>query len=191
MTIFLILAPYGVYTFLMLVTSATVSVFAASAICLATIAIDVARGRSVKILAAGSAILFASLGLTLALFDPKLGSLGVKLAVDIGIFVISLGSMLARRPFTLQYAVESVPAETAAMPGFVTANYIITGAWTVATLLMMAANIVLLYFPGLPVWLGLAVAFAARNSAIYFTKWHPEYRQLKYGAPAGALPEAQ
>lgn len=191
MTIFLILAPYGVYTFLMFMTSATISVFAASLICLATISIDVARGRSVKILAAGSALLFASIGLTLVLFDPKLGSLGVKLAVDIGIFVISLGSMLARRPFTLQYAIEAVPAETAAMPGFLTANYIITGAWTVAALLMMAANIVLLYFPGLPVWLGLAVAFAARNSAIYFTKWYPEYRQIKYGAPAGVLPEAQ
>ena len=188
MTIFLILAPYGVYTFLMFATSATISVFAASAICLATIAIDVVRGRSVKILAAGSAILFAAIGLTLALFDPKLGTLGVKLSVDIGIFVISLGSMLVRRPFTLQYAIESVPAETAAMPGFLTANYIITGAWTAAALLMMAANIALLYFPGLPVWLGLAVAFAARNSAIYFTKWYPEYRQIKYGAPTGALP---
>ena len=99
--------------------------------------------------------------------------------------------MLARRPFTLQYAIESVLAETAAMPGFLTANYIITAAWTVAALLMMAANIVLLYFPGLPVWLGLAVAFAARNSAIYFTKWYPEYRQIKYSATAGALPEAQ
>jgi hypothetical protein len=166
-------------------------VFVASAICLATIAIDVARGRSVKILAAGSTILFAGIGLTLALFDPKLSALGVKLSVDIGIFIISLGSMLARRPFTLQYAIESVPAETAAMPGFLTANYVITAAWTVAALLMMAANIVLLYFPGLPVWLGLAVAFAARNSAIYFTKWYPEYRQIKYGAPASALPEAQ
>jgi hypothetical protein len=190
MTIFLILAPYGVYSLLMFATSATISVFAASAICLATIAIDVVRGRSVKILAAGSAILFAAIGLTLALFDPKLGTLGVKLSVDIGIFVISLGSMLARRPFTLQYAIESVPAETAAMPGFLTANYIITAAWTAAALLMMAANIVLLYFPGLPIWLGLAVAFAARNSAIYFTKWYPEYRQIKYGAPAGALPNA-
>ncbi|QPF94071.1 hypothetical protein [Bradyrhizobium commune] len=191
MTIFLILAPYGVYTFLMFATSATTSVFAASAICLATIAIDVARGRSVKILAAGSAILFAAIGLYLALLDPKLGTLGVKLSVDIGIFVISLGSMLVRRPFTLQYAVESVPAETAAMPGFLTANYIITAAWTLAALMMMVANIVLLYFPGLPVWLGLAVAFAARNSAIYFTKWYPEYRQIKYGAPAGALPNGQ
>ncbi|EJN10952.1 hypothetical protein PMI42_05722 [Bradyrhizobium sp. YR681] len=152
MAIFLILAPYGVYTFLMLVTSAAISLFAASAICLATIAIDVMRGRSVKILAVGSAIVFAAIGLTLALVDPALGTLGVKLSVDIGIFVISLGSMLVRRPFTLQYAVEAVPAETAAMPGFLTANYIITGAWTAATLLMAAANLVLLYFPGLPLW---------------------------------------
>ncbi|WFT92648.1 hypothetical protein QA633_30470 [Bradyrhizobium barranii] len=188
MAIFLILAPYGAYTFLMLVTSATISVFAASAICLATITVDVARGRSVKILAMGSAIVFAAIGLYLALIDPKLGTLGVKLSVDIGIFVISLGSMLVRHPFTLQYAVETVPAETAAMPGFLTANYVITGAWTAAALLMMAANIALLYVPGLPLWSGLAVAFAARNSAIYFTKWYPEYRQIKYGAPAAALP---
>jgi hypothetical protein len=191
MAIFLILAPYGAYTILMLVTSATISVFVASAICLATVAIDVVRGHSVKILAMGSAIVFAAIGLYLALIDPALGMLGVKLSVDVGIFVISLGSMLARRPFTLQYAVESVPAETAAIPGFLTANYIITGAWTGAALLMAAANIVLLYFPGLPLWSSLAVAFAARNSAIYFTKWYPEYRQVKYGTPASALPHTR
>ncbi|MGY4623170.1 hypothetical protein [Bradyrhizobium sp. USDA 4486] len=188
MAIFLILAPYGAFTFLMLVTSAAVSVFAASAICLATIAIDVLRGRSAKILATGSAIMFAAIGLYLMLLDPALGTLGVKLSVDIGIFVISLGSMLVRRPFTLQYALESVPAETAAMPGFRYANYVITGAWTTAALLMAAANLVLLYIPGLPLWSSLAVAFAARNSAIYFTKWYPEYRQIKYGTPSGALP---
>ena len=191
MAIFLILAPYGAYTFLMLVTTATISVLAASAICLATVAFDVARGRSVKILAAGSAILFAAIGLYLARVDPALGSLGVKLSVDVGIFVISLGSMLLRRPFTLQYALESVPAETAAMPGFLRANYIITAAWTAAALLMAAANLVLLYVPGLPLWSSLAVAFAARNSAIYFTKWYPEYRQIKYGTPARVLPDAR
>ena len=42
MAIFLILAPYGAYTFLMLTTSATISVFVASAICLATVAISCA-----------------------------------------------------------------------------------------------------------------------------------------------------
>ena len=55
---------------------------------------------------------------------------------------------------------------------------------------MMASNVVLLYVPGLPIWSSLAVAIAARNSAIYFTKWYPEYRRIKYGAPADALPSS-
>jgi hypothetical protein len=186
MAIFLILAPYGAFTFLMVVTSATVSLFTAATTCLAVVAFDVIRGRSIKILGAGSAVLFAGLGVYLILIDPTMSSSAVKLAVDIGIFLISLGSMLVRRPFTLQYAIETVPAETAAMPGFLRANYIITGAWTVAALLMMASNIAMLYVPGLPFWTGLAIAFAARNSALYFTKWYPAYRQLKLEGAAAS-----
>ncbi len=54
---------------------------------------------------------------------------------------------------------------------------------------MMIGNIALLYVPGLPLWSGLLIAFAARNSAVYFTKWYPQYRKAKYGpAPASALP---
>jgi hypothetical protein len=49
---------------------------------------------------------------------------------------------------------------------------------------------VALYVPGLPIWTSLAIAFAARNSAVYFTKWYPQYRKAKYGAPsAHALPK--
>ena len=189
MTIFLILAPYGAFASLMLLTSAKVSAFAAAAICLAVIALDFVRGRSLKWLGAGSAILFAGVGLYLALIDPGLGKPGVKLAVDTGIFAISLISMLIRRPFTLQYAIEAVPAETAGLPGFLRANYIITAAWTAAALVMMASNLAMLYVPGLPIWSGLAIAFAARNSAIYFTKWYPQYRRVKdETAPAAALP---
>ncbi|MFT4119971.1 hypothetical protein [Bradyrhizobium sp.] len=191
MTIFLILAPYGIYTFLLLVTSPAVSVFAAAFACLATIAIDVAQGRSVKILAAGSTILFAMIGITLLFVDPQFSTLAVKLSVDAGVFAISLGSMLLRRPFTLQYGIESVPAEIAAMPGFLQANYIITAAWTAAALLMMVSNLVLLYVPGLPLWSSLAVAFAARNSAIYFTKWYPEHCRTKYAQSPHALSQPQ
>ena len=185
MTLFLILAPYGVFTFLMLATTATVSLFAAAAACLVAIAADAVRGRSIKILGAGSMVLFAGLGLYLLVWHPAWGNSAVGLVVDAGVFTISLGSMLARRPFTLQYAIETVPAETAALPGFLRANYLITGAWTAATLLMLASNVAMLYVPGLPFWTGLAIAFAARNSALYFTKWYPEYRRIKYGtAPA-------
>jgi hypothetical protein len=50
----------------------------------------------------------------------------------------------------------------------------------------------MLYVPGLPIWLSLAIAFAARNSALYFTKWYPEYRRTKFTAqPAQALPDPQ
>ena len=189
MAIFLILAPYGAFASLMLLTSAKAGVFAAAAIGLAVIALDFIRGRSLKWLGAGSAVLFAALGLYLTLIDPSLGNSAVKLSIDTGIFAISLTSMLIGRPFTLQYAREAVAAETAAMPGFLRANYIITAAWTAAALVMMVANLAMLYVPGLPLWLGLAIALAARNSAVYFTKWYPKYRKAKYGtAPAGAVP---
>jgi hypothetical protein len=55
---------------------------------------------------------------------------------------------------------------------------------------MMIANVLMIYVPGLPLWSGLAIAFAARNSAIYFTKWYPAYRKAKYAtlpASVGAL----
>src|SRR3954464_13357935 len=140
MTIFLILPPYAAFAVLMLVTSATVSLFAAAAICLATIAFDVARGRSVKILATGSVAVFTAIGGYVSLIDPELSASGVKFAADTGIFLIALTSNLIGKPFTLQYALEAVDPETAQYPGFMKANYIITWAWTAAMLLMMAGN---------------------------------------------------
>ena len=94
MTLFLILAPYGVYAFMMLVTSATVSLVAAGAVCLATIALDKVRGRSLKILPTGTAIVFAGIIAWLHLIDPSLSDKAVKVAVDGGILLISLGSLL-------------------------------------------------------------------------------------------------
>jgi hypothetical protein len=189
MTIFLILAPYCAFALLMLVTSATASVFAAAAICLAVIAFDIFRGRSIKILGAGSVIVFAAIGLYLTLIDPTLSTSAVRFAIDSGIFLVSLTSIVIRRPFTLQYALEMVDAETAKLPGFMRASYIITWAWTGAALLMMIGNVAMIYVPNLPLWSGLLIAFAARNSAVYFTKWYPEYRKAKYGVPsASALP---
>jgi hypothetical protein len=181
MTIFLILVPYAVFALLMLVTSASISLFTAAAICLAVIAFDVARGRSIKILGAGSVIVFAAVGLYISLVDPTVGTPAAKFAVDAGIFLVSLLSILLRYPFTLQYAREAVDTETAQLPGFLRANYLITWAWTGAALLMMIGNIALLYVPGLPLWSGLLIAFAARNSAVYFTNWYPQYRKAKYG----------
>ena len=191
MTIFLILAPYGAFALLMLVSSADIALFTGAAICLAVIAHDMVRGRSLKILGAGSVVVFTAVGGYVTEIDPDLSVSGVKFAVDAGIFIVTLGSIVAGKPFTLQYALEVVDAETAKLPGFIKANYLITAVWTLSMLLMMAGNAALIYVPGLPLWSGLLIAFAARNSAVYFTKWYPEYRKAKYGTPpASALPDA-
>jgi hypothetical protein len=191
MTIFLILVPFATFTALMLLTSATVSLFAGAAVAAATIAYDLTRGGSLKMLAAGSVVLFSALGCYITFVDSSWSSPAVRLAVDSGVLAIALTSIAIRFPFTLQYAREVVDAETTQLPGFMRANYIITWAWTAAFLLMLVANILMIYQPSLPLWVGLAIAFAARNSAAYFTKWYPKHRRAKYGTPPDhALPAA-
>lgn len=191
MTIFLILAPFGAFALLMLVTSADIALFTSAAICLAVIGIDIHRGRSIKMLGAGCVIVFTALGAYIALIDPNLSHSAVKLTTDIGVLAISLGSMAIGKPFVLQYALEAVDAETAKLEGFRKATYLITWAWTGAFVLMIAGNVLMIYIPGLPLWSGLLIAFAARYSAACFTSWYPQYRKAKYGAaPATAVPGA-
>ena len=167
MVIFLVLAPYGAFATLMLVSSAAVSLFTSAAICLMVMAYDVFRGRAIKMLGASSAIVFLGLGGTVTLIDSGLSPSQIKLAVDASMLAIALTSLAIRRPFTLQYAREMVDAEIAQLPGFVKASYVITAAWTLAFTLMVMANLLLIYVPGLPLWLGLAIAFAARYTALY------------------------
>ena len=187
MTIFLILAPFGVFGLLMLVTSAAVSLFATAGLCLAITGYDVLRGGSVKMFMAGAVVVFGALGCYITLIDGSWSSVAVRLAVDGGFLAIALLSIAIRLPFTLQYAREHVDHATTQLPGFMRANYIITWAWTGAIVLMLVADIMMIYQPSLPLWIGLGVAFAARNSAVYFTRWYPKYRRAKYGPSAAAV----
>ena len=183
MMIFLILLPFGVFSLLMLATPADVALFSSALTGLAVIAYDLVRGRQVKMLGAGSVALFLGLGLYLTLVDASLSSSAIKLTVDTGLLAIALASLAIRHPFTLQYAREVVDAETAVLPGFIKANYIITWAWTACMVLMMIGNTLMIYLPGLPLWSGIAIAFAARSTAVYFTKWYPEYHRAKHAPP--------
>jgi hypothetical protein len=184
MMLFLILAPFAVFGVLMMLTTPAISLFAAAAIAVATIVYDVARGRSVKALAAGAAVLFAAIGTYLVLSDGSMGGHGIRLAVDLGVLAIALGSIALRLPFTLQYAREVVEPEIVAQPAFMTTNYILTWAWIGAFILMLVADILLIYWPSLPVWIGVGVAFAARNCAVYFTTWYSARRRAQFAGQA-------
>jgi hypothetical protein len=49
---------------------------------------------------------------------------------------------------------------------------------------MLVADILMIFAPSLPLWVGVGIAFAARNAAIYFTKWYPQYRRTRIAARA-------
>lgn len=179
MAAFLILAPFGTFALLMLIASATMSLFVAAALALGIVVWDVARGGSVKMLAAGSVLLFTAIGCYVTLIDGNWSRTALHLAVDLGVLAIALLSLAIRAPFTLQYAREQVDIETTKLPGFLAANYVITWAWTFAFVAMLLADMLVIFVPGIPLWIGFAIAFAARNAALYFTKWYPQYRRGK------------
>ena len=118
MTIFLILAPYGAFATLMLVTSATVSLFAAPRSALPSIAL---RHRFTAARSRCSAPAPRSCSLRsvcyLALIDSGLEQFGGEARRSIAACSRSRWRRWRSRfPFTLQYAREAVDAETAHCP---------------------------------------------------------------------------
>ncbi len=179
MTLFLIVLPFAVFTLLMTVASSVTSLFSAAAMASIIVLHDLIAGRSLKMLGAGSAMTFLTIGCYIVLVDQHVSTLSVRIAVDVGVLTIGLLSIIMRAPFTLQYAIEIVDAETARLPSFRRVNYILTSAWIGAFALMLAANMLMIYVPSLPLWVGLAIAFAARSSAAYFTQWYPQHHRAR------------
>ncbi|CAN5341939.1 hypothetical protein BH10PSE10_BH10PSE10_22510 [soil metagenome] len=184
MALFLILAPFATFATLMLLTSVKLSLAAAAAVGIGLVGWDLFKGRSIKMLAAGSMILFGSLCGYHLLARDELSPATIRLIVDTGLLAIALGSIAIRKPFTLQYAREVVEAELHSKPGFLKTNYVLTWVWSAALVLMLAADIVSIYLPSMPLWICAAIAFAARNSATYFTRWYPKHVRAETAASA-------
>jgi hypothetical protein len=94
---------------------------------------------------------------------------------NIALVVIVVGTIVARRPFTLPYARERVPREIWSTPRFIRTNYVISWAWAAAFLVAAAAG-----FYGDAVledsdelWTGWIIPTAAMLCAVQFTLWYP------------------
>ncbi len=131
-------------------------------------------GRSSKILEIGTLILFGGLaGFALAA-GANWPIVGVRLRVDVGLLAIVLASLALRQPFTLQYAREQVPREVWDSPQFLRVNTVITAAWAAAFAAMVAADLVMLYVPAVPVRFGIIATVLAIAAAAKFSAWYPE-----------------
>jgi hypothetical protein len=154
------------------------------------VAIDRFRGRSLKLLSCVDVISFAALLIIgLLLSDSARSWLETWFGEisNIILVVVAAASMLARRPFTLQYAKEEVSPEYWTSPLFIRINYVITGAWCLSFLVAAAAG-----FYGDAVlhnnnnlWTGWVIQIGAYLLAARFTEWYPDYATARAAAVAG------
>jgi hypothetical protein len=131
--------------------------------------------RSAKVLEVGTVLLFAGLVVYAVLAGASWSILGVRLRVDAGLLLIVLVSVAIRRPFTLQYAREQTPREQWNRPEFIRANYAITSVWALAFAVIVAADLVLLTLPEVPMRVGIIVTIVALVGAIRFATWYPDH----------------
>lgn len=129
------------------------------------------KGETPKILEGGTFVLFAAVATWSLSAGQTLSIVGVRLCVDAGLFAIVLVSMLARRPFTLQYAREQVPRELWDNPRFVRTNYVISTAWLVAFLVIVVAEAALVFEPAFPEKMGVTAVVLALLGGVGFTAW--------------------
>jgi signal transduction histidine kinase len=130
--------------------------------------------RKPKILEVGTTILFSALALYSVLGGPAWSVMGVRLRVDIGLLLIVLITLAVGKPFTLQYAREQVPQLLWDTPEFIRSNYVITGVWSAAFLILVLADLLLIYRPDLPPRIGILATILALIGAFKFTQWYPE-----------------
>jgi hypothetical protein len=175
MGILLAFAPFIVFAVLDRFVGPVGALTAGATVSAALLARDlIGSGRSMKILEAGTFVSFSGLALYTVLSGANWSVIGVRLCVDAGLLAVVLASMAAGRPFTLQYAREQVSPQLWDRPEFIRTNYVLTGAWALAFLVMVTAEMALLYVPGLPPRVGIVAIVLALVGAVKFTGWYPE-----------------
>jgi hypothetical protein len=173
MSIILGLTPFIVFFVLMRAVSPLAGLAAAFAVSVLLGIRQWRRGESIKVLEVGSLALFGVLLLYTLVAAPDWTVAKVRLAVDGGLLLIVVVSLVIGMPFTLQYARESVPQEFWATPVFLRTNVRITAVWAAAFAVLTAADAAAHYVEAVPLWIDVAASIAALAAAVWFTRWYP------------------
>ncbi|MCK9376325.1 MAG: hypothetical protein M0P73_09250 [Syntrophobacterales bacterium] len=85
---------------------------------------------------------------------------------------IAWGSIIAGRPFALQYARESVPETYWRTPAFIHTGYFISMVWGILFLIALGASLFRPYLDLKAVWLYHLLATGTMFLGIIFTQWY-------------------
>lgn len=163
-------APFLAFAVLCHVVSAEAGLLAGAGVSAALLVRDLSRKRAPRVLELGAMLLFLALSIYTFVTAHEWTLMTVRLVVDTGLLLIILGSLLAGKPFTLQYAREGVPGEHWNTEAFVRTNKRITIAWAVAFALIVAADLLLLCQPQAASHMAIALTIGALAWAAHRTR---------------------
>ncbi len=178
MNLLLAFSPFLLFAAVEHVLGMTVGLVAAAATSGLLVLRD-ARTGHLKLLELGTLALFVGLATLAAATGASWSVLQVRLYIDSGLLAIVLLSLLLRRPFTLPYAQQQVPPEVRASPRFLKANMVISGAWALAFVAIIAADLVMLMLPAVPLAVGITITIVALVAAFRFSNWYPDHLQAR------------
>jgi hypothetical protein len=180
MTILFAFAPFILFALVERLVGVTAGLLCGTAASLALIIRDaISPNHRVKVLEIGTVVVFSGLALYNLVTGAIWSMVSVRLRVDLGLLLIVLVSLAIRLPFTLQYAREQVAQDLWQSPEFVRTNYVITSVWAAAFAVLVAADLMMLYLPTLPLRVGIWTTIVAIVGAMKFTQWYPEREAVK------------
>lgn len=139
---FVAFVPWIVYWILVGNVPFEVAVLVAFALTIAGAGLSLIHGQRPKVLEIGNVIVFAVLTVLTFATDDRFLERWIQPISNAGLFVIALASVLIGRPFTLDYARDSVPVETQQDPGFLFVVRITTWAWVAAFAVMTVSALI-------------------------------------------------
>ncbi len=163
-------APFIVFALITRWAGSTPGLTAGAIVAAALLARDwMGPARAPKVLEVGTVVLFGGLAIYAWAAAPAWSIVGVRLGVDAGLLLIILVSLAIRRPFTIQYAREDLPRDRWHSPEFIRTNYIVTAAWAAAFVVMVVADVMMLYVRSVPRSLPVIATVIALLGAAFFT----------------------
>lgn len=146
---------------------------------------DFVESPSLRLLDAGSFVIFAVLALARGFLDPGLTLAAVRFITELSLFLLLAGSLAFKRPFSVEYA--KLDPREAGWPVdfFLRVNYRVSALWTIAFLAMATADALVTFRPLFPLYSSIAVNLLALAISVTFTLRYPDL-----AAKRAALPPA-
>lgn len=134
---------------------------------------DFVESPSLRLLDAGSLVLFALLALGRGFFDPNLSLALVRFVAALSLFLLLGLPLVLGRPFSVAYA-RLDPREVGWPPDmFHKVNYRVSAAWVAGFAVMALADGAVAFDTGLPLYASIAISLVVLAAVITFTLRYP------------------